>query len=163
MTRVWKNELKISLRHRVCCASIWSLIKWNRVALDYGMLRGINLPSRYQQLLLFSTPFKSFCFRSVSHQFQRWTCTGLEPCPCFPNFLARTTFSLFPCERLKFLARMLFLGNLSWTVVTGKRRKGEASILFQSYSSSFCSFVSLSILQFLKSVHRGGTAVAPLC
>ena len=25
--------------------------------------------------------------------------------------------SLFPCERLKFLARMLFLGILSWTVV----------------------------------------------
>ena len=83
------------------------------------MLRGINLPSRYQQLLLFSIPFKSFCFRSVSHRFQRWTCTGLELCPCFPNILARTTFSLFPCERLKFLARMLFWGisALFWRIL----------------------------------------------
>ena len=46
--------------------------------------------------------------------------------------------SLFPCERLKFLARMLFLGILSWTVITGKRR--NFFVEFTDFLLNLCTF-----------------------
>ena len=49
------------------------------------MLRGIDLSSRYQQLLLFGIPFQSFCFRSVPHQFQMAHLLAVENLTAFTS------------------------------------------------------------------------------
>ena len=46
-----------------------------------------------------------------------YVCSGVPPSPCFPIFLARTTFVLESLPEAKILARMLFFGILSLTVV----------------------------------------------
>ena len=49
------------------------------------MLRGIDLSSRFQQVLLFGIRFQSFCFRSVPHQFQMAHLLAVENLTAFTS------------------------------------------------------------------------------
>ena len=50
---------------------------------------------------------------------------GLLPSPCFPNFLARTTFVLVSLSEVKIPGQDAILGILSLTVVKCRKEEGK--------------------------------------
>ena len=50
--------------------------------------------------------------------------TGVLPSPCFPNFLARTTFVLVSLSEVKIPGQDAILGDFVLTVATCRKEEG---------------------------------------